>query len=125
MTDQAKYMDFVDRRRFPRFKVHYLTDVYLGDRNIYATVIDISENGVGIVLPEKFYPGDEIELRIRCKIGDDDESKTDLKIEARVIWMGDKNEKGMFPGGLEIVNISEKDLNILKNNIQLLAEKQL
>lgn len=125
MTDQAKNMDFIDRRRFPRFKVHYLTDVYVGDRNIYATVIDISENGIGIVLPEKFYLGDEIELRIRCKVNANDEIKTDLKMEARVIWMGDKDEKGMFPGGLEITNISEDDLNILKNNIQLLAEKQL
>ena len=125
MDKPSKNIDFVDRRQFPRFKVHYLTDIYKGDRNIYATVIDISEYGIGIILPERFYPGDEIELRIRCKVEQDDETKTDIKMEAKVVWMGDKDEKGMFKGGLEITEISEQDLAILKGNIQELAEKQL
>ncbi|MBN1521461.1 MAG: PilZ domain-containing protein [Candidatus Aureabacteria bacterium] len=124
MKKHNEDFELVDRRLYPRFKVHYLADVYLGNRNIYATVVDISEKGVGIILPERFYPGDEIELRIRCCIEGGDEKKTDVRLSARVVWIGEKNEKGIYTGGLEIVDISEVDLDILRLNIAQLAEDQ-
>jgi len=124
MVSENTGIDFIDRRRFPRFNVHYLADVYMGDRNIYATVIDISQNGLGIILPEPFYVGDELELRIRCKIADDDDTKTDIRLGTKVIWIGEKNEKGMYAGGLEIVEISDSDKEVLKANIQELAQEQ-
>ena len=125
MNADKKNIEFVDRRRYPRFKVHYLADIYSGNEILYATVIDISEKGVGIMLPQKYYVDEDLDLRIRCKIEDDDEKKTDIKLKSKVIWIGEKNEKGMYVGGLEILEISEEDLEILRENIKELADRQL
>jgi len=120
MDKDKKKIDFVDRRRFPRFLVHYLADVCLKDETFCATVIDISENGVGIILPQRFDIGEQIKIQLRPSLSNDKEDK--ISILANVIWIGNENEKGMFTCGLEIADISQEDLENLKNHINSLCD---
>ena len=120
MNEEKNKIDFADRRRFPRFLVHYLADVCLKDETICATVIDISENGVGIMLPERFDIDEKINIELRPSLSDTNAEK--IRVTAKVIWVGKKNEKGMHTCGLEITEISEKDLENLRNHIQTLCD---
>ena len=114
--------NLVDRRAHPRFKVNYLTEVYMGSEILFATVIDISEGGVGIMLPAKFYTGEVLNLRIKCSlfnyIANIEVEEVNICLTAEVIWIN-KNEN-MYRAGLKIVDIDNLDLDRLKDNIRVL-----
>ena len=121
MGNTNQVVTLVEKRHYLRFYVHYLADVYLNDEIIYATVIDISEGGVGIILPEKLNIGEVISLKITWRLNDDE--KANISFKAKVIWIDGANVKKMYTGGLEIIDISDEDLEILREHIQELADR--
>ena len=113
---------FCERRLYPRYTVHYLCDVYLGDEVLFATVLDISENGIGITLPKEFYEGEVLNLKINCKLINKQEKtlqKINIYLRAKIVWI--KEEGKMFKAGLHITDISYDDLNKLREHIEYLA----
>ena len=86
-----------EKRIFPRFKVHYLADVYMGDEILFATVIDISQNGIGIVLPKKFFIKEILNIRINCNLINKEKSelqKVNIYLRAQIIWI--KKEDSLY-----------------------------
>ena len=114
--------NFVERRRFPRYDVRYIAKVFLNDKMLCGTIINISEGGVGILLPKRLSINSVLGLKIR-NILSEDESKT-IDLKARIVWMNEKEIiNGMYKAGLEIADISEEDLAILVEHIQYLEEQ--
>ena len=117
--------NFVERRRFPRYAVHYLAKVYLKDEMLFGTVINISEGGVGIMLPNIIPAGTVLTLGIRSILPEEakEEAIKEINLKARIIWIKEEIIDGMYRGGLEIIDISEEDLEILIAHIQYLDEQ--
>ncbi|MCK5708556.1 MAG: PilZ domain-containing protein [Candidatus Aureabacteria bacterium] len=114
---------FIEKRLNPRFTVHYLTDVYLGEEILFATVVDISESGVGITLPGKFYLDEILNLRINCSLIDHEKGelkKVNIYLRASIIWI-EKKEK-MYHAGLKIIDIAYEDLIRLRDHIDYLEK---
>ena len=118
--EKTKEFTLVDKRQFPRFSVHYLADIYLHEKWLFATVIDISEGGIGIISAEPVNVGDILTMKIRCKL--DNDPKANIQFDAKIVWVGNGNEKMLHTCGLEIAEISQKDQNILRDHIQELAK---
>jgi len=117
-------INWVDRRLYPRFKVDYLTEVYMGSEILFATAVDISENGISIVLPGKFSVNEILNLRIKCNLYDgteEDFERINLCITAWIIWI--KNEGKIYRAGLKIKDIDDLDLSRLKKNIEMLQKR--
>ena len=121
MGNTNQVVTLVEKRRHLRFYVHYLADVYLNDEIIYATVIDISEDGVGIILPDELNLGEVISIKITWRLNDDE--KANIQFKAKLIWIDEPNIKKTYTGGLEIINISNEDLDKLRKHIQVLADR--
>ena len=109
---------FIEKRRHPRFSIHCLAEVLLAEEAISATAIDISEGGIGIIIPHQFNIGEDIKLLI--KFGSPLSKKDYMEVKAKVIWVGRENEKKMYICGLEIIDISDDNLDLLRNQIQTL-----
>lgn len=108
-----------ERRRFPRYAVHYIAKVFLNDKMLCGTIINISERGIGILLPKRLSLNSVLGLKIRNILSEDESKGIDLK--ARIVWMNEKEIiDGMYRAGLEIVGSSEEDLEILVEHIQYL-----
>ena len=121
MGNTNQVVTLVEKRRYLRFYVYYLADVYLNDEIIYATVIDISEGGIGIILPQPLNIGEIINLKILWKLNNDE--KADVQFKAKVIWIDGANIRNMYAGGLEIIDISNENLDVLRRHIKELADQ--
>ena len=112
----------IERRRFPRYAVHYIAKVFLDDQMLCGTIINISEGGVGILLPKRLSINSVLDLKIRNILSEDESGSIDLK--ARIVWMNEEEIiDGMYRAGLEIVDSLEEDLEILVEHIQYLDEQ--
>lgn len=121
MTEHNKD-HFIERRRHPRYEVRYVAKVWSQERDLCGTVIDISEGGVGILLPQVLSIGQELDLEIES-IASGEKIKS-IKFKARIVWMNEEEFlPGMYRGGLEISSISQEDLDALKDHIQALDEQ--
>ena len=114
----------IEKRFYPRFTVHYLADVYMGDEILFATVMDISENGIGISLPRKFFLGEILNLRINCNLINDargELTKVNIYMRAEVIWIDKKDD--FYRSGLKISDIAYDDLVKLRDHICYLESR--
>ena len=117
--------NFVERRLFPRYAVRYLAKVYLNEEMLCGTVINISEGGVGILLPKIIPVGDVLTLGIRNIIQKEEgeEEDKEMKFKAKIAWLSEESTDGMYRGGLEITDISEEILEKLIDHIQYLDDQ--
>ena len=123
---EIEKLDFIERRLHSRYSVHYLTDVYLGHEILFATVIDIAKDGVGIILPKGFYEHKVLSLRINCIAMGSDEiydefEKIYVHFKAEIMWI--KPQEGMYRAGLKIINMDFNDATRLKRLIKRLEGK--
>ena len=91
--EKTKEFTLVDKRQFPRFSVHYLADIYLHEKWLFATVIDISEGGIGIISAKPVNVGDILTLKIRCKL--DNDPRANIQFDAKIVGMGEISMEGM------------------------------
>ncbi len=108
-----------DRRASQRVKVDYLAEVYLGSEILFATAIDVSEEGIGIILPGKFYIGEMLNIRIKSTLQNPiefDQENVNICLTAKVVWL--KKHDKMYRAGLNIIDIEEADLDMLRKNIR-------
>ena len=118
MKDKENQKSFEERRAHPRYNVHYLADLFLGTDILNSSVIDISEGGIGIIFPSKFFQTEKLNLRINCNIIDEIKSelkKINIYLRAKNIWMDDDGK--LFRAGLSITDIDGEDLIRLKDHI--------
>ena len=116
MDKQNIDIHFFEKRTHPRFNIHCLADIQLTENTVPATAIDISETGIGLVIPHHFRIGEVIDMKIYFPVSPDE--KESLEIKAKVIWVGKENEKKLYSCGLQIMNISEKDLATLRTQLK-------
>ncbi len=112
-----------DRRLHPRYSVHYLCDVYLGSEVLFATVLDISEKGVGIILPKEFFENEMLNLKINCRLIDNENNrleKVNIYLRASVVWI--KKDGDLYKAGLKICDISYEDMAKLRDHINFLKK---
>ncbi len=88
---------------------------------IKATVINISEIGIGIKLPIKLSVGEDLDIIIHCPCKENE--IIDIKLKTIVVWLENECREGMFRTGIEIIDASEKNLNILRKHIQEMNQK--
>ena len=120
---QPKEPVFEERRRQPRFEVNYQATATYGRNAMKATIINISEIGIGIKLPVKLNVGEDLDVIIHCPCKENE--IIDIKIKTIVVWLENECREGMFRTGIEIIDASEKNLSILRKHIQSLDQEQL
>jgi hypothetical protein len=114
-----------DRRACPRLKVSFLAEVYMGTEILFATAVDISEDGIGIMLPGKFNIGERMNLRISSSLYRGPNTgieKINICLKAEVIWIN--KSAGMYRAGLSITDIQPADMARLKENIRQLQTNE-
>ena len=74
--------------------------------------------GDRILLPKILKVGEILSLNIKSIL---DENPFAIKFKAKLVWMNDKESfEGMFRGGLDIEEISDDNLDKLREHIQYL-----
>jgi hypothetical protein len=114
-----EYPEIRERRMYPRCRVDFVSEVYDGSEILFTTVVNLSEVGVGILLPKEFEEGSLFDLRIDYRLCESMLTKFErlnILIKAKLIWL--KNIDGEFRGGLEIVTIESADLEKLRMHIR-------
>ena len=121
MQNMAHSITKLDRRNAPRTPVNYLADIYKNKKHLYATVLNISEHGLGIRTPCSLKPGEVFKLKINCyhTLGKIIIEQFNLMLTAQTIWTIEEREK-MFKCGLRILNTNGDNIHKLKNHIQIL-----
>ena len=107
--------NIVERRQFPRYAVRYAAKVYLDDKMLCGTIIDISKGGIGILLPKKFDIGNILDIGIRNLLNE--KAINDIRFKLKIVWINKVDIEGMYRAGLEIIEISEDNLEKLRKNI--------
>lgn len=111
-----------ERRSQKRFSVKYLAHVYLDEKILCSTVINITDKGIGILIPKDVPPDETLQIRMECRKGK--ETKTEVYLEATVVWTKEDKRSGMFRAGLEISYISEENLNRLREHIEAITNNK-
>jgi c-di-GMP-binding flagellar brake protein YcgR len=113
-------VDF-ERRRYPRIKVdlpieYVRTDLFVK----HGRAVDASEGGLLLYLPEQMEIGQNLKLKLFFSFGT--ELKT-IETLVQVVWMDIHLGKdwGDYRTGVEFVDISLDDLNMLKNFLRSLS----
>ena len=115
--------NIMERRIKSRFSVEYITEVYKSNEILFSTVIDISESGLGILLPGKFDMGEILDLRVNYKLREklsSESERIDICLKAEIVWIQRVDRR--YRAGLSIVDISSGDLKRFKENINKLEE---
>ncbi|MBN1520906.1 MAG: PilZ domain-containing protein, partial [Candidatus Aureabacteria bacterium] len=115
-----------DRRKYPRFNVAYVSEVFEKCRLVFTTIINVSKGGAGIYLPKDFSRGSRIDLNISyelCEKPLDQFERINIPVKAEIIWT--KKEGSLFRGGLKILYIDKKDLEKLQERLSTLQKKAL
>jgi hypothetical protein len=126
MNHSSAHIQSSDKRFSSRLNVHYLTDIYLHDEIIYSTVVDISESGIGMVVPHRLYLGEELRLKMNCSLTDQAEENTekiDIPLVARVIWNREEPGTKLYRVGLEIEQIARDAMDRLQEHINSLNSR--
>ncbi|MCK5706228.1 MAG: PilZ domain-containing protein [Candidatus Aureabacteria bacterium] len=128
MISENNNFEIIDRRHSPRFRVDYLANISSSFENIFATVIDISENGIGIILPKEFYVGDQINVSISSDLYQEkkpDLIKFNINMETEIVWIKKDDDKNMFRAGLKIISMEKEDLKKLRDHVNNLVDESL
>ena len=115
--------NIMERRLKSRFNVEYITEVYKRNEILFSTVIDISENGLGILLPGEFDMGEILDLRVNYKLREklsSESERIDICMKAKIVWVHRIDRR--YRAGLSIVDISSDDLKRFRENIKNLED---
>ena len=115
-------MNVKERRKYPRFSVKYFAVIHFKEETFYASVTNISKEGIGIVLTRMLPVGEIIELKVSSKVGE--KEKDEISIEAKVVWVNSYGGNRVFRVGLKIVEISKKDIESFRKAIQYLKDHE-
>lgn len=119
-TEDGRNMDFIERRKYPRFSVRYFAAIHYKEETFYASVMNISKKGIGIVLTRMLSVDEIVELKISSQVGGED--KAEISIKAKVVWVNSYGANRVFRAGLKIVEISRKDVENFRKAIQYLKD---
>lgn len=117
-TEDDGNMDVNEKRKYPRFNVRFLAAIHFKEETFYASVTNISKKGIGIILTRMLSVDEIVGLKISPQVGG--EEKAEISIKAKVVWVNSYGTNRVFRVGLEIVEISRKDVENFKRAIQYL-----
>lgn len=106
-----------ERRKFKRRFIMYYTRIF--DRNTGAVLgylVDLSAIGSMVVSEEAFVPGKV--YRLRMDIPEEFSSKACLDFEAECVWSRPDTDPRFFDSGLQLLNISEADVELIERLMQ-------
>ena len=58
-------MNSIERRRYQRYKAEFGVTIHKGNEIISATMIDISEGGIGVITENVLLPGTEVYIKFQ------------------------------------------------------------
>ena len=121
MYSAAYSVTNVERRTYQRVQVKYLAHINDSDGNLYATVLNISEKGLGLRSPHNFAPDQILNLKVNCyySFGDNVIEQFYIYLKAQVIWSLPEREN-VFISGLRILGSYNDGIHKLKNHLQIL-----
>lgn len=96
-----------DRRRFKRYKTKVAMTIRTGNRKISADMIDISEDGIGVVSSKAIKPGTKVDVSLKLT--------GDYIIHGTIIWSSTLYDDGQnyYRMGIEIERIILKDIKAI------------
>ncbi len=113
----------LERRRYPRFSVDLPAEYSFEDSslNYSAKIGNISEGGLLVYFPEKIDIGKKLKMRLFFSYGT---SLSEIEMLTEVVWHDIHLEKGWgdYRSGVKFIDISEENLDKLKNFIKSLSE---
>ena len=100
-------MKSTDRRKHPRFETEVPVIIYTKDFNLSATLIDISEGGMGGFCEKAIHHGTSVYLSLKFI--------SDYAIKGNVKWSFQiyQNQKRYYRMGFEAKNIIRTNLNTI------------
>ena len=110
-TSAAPDIEFVERRRYGRFNGNFDVDIVLlsgqkvGDE-VPGRVINVSREGVGVVMPPDLQVGDHLNFTLYT----DDKSSL---CDGRIVWK--KEVKGQLVYGAKILHWTYMDTSLERN----------
>ncbi|MBN1521833.1 MAG: PilZ domain-containing protein, partial [Candidatus Aureabacteria bacterium] len=111
----------LERRCCARLPVKYLAQLANGNKNIYATVVNISEKGLGIRIPHCLIIGDRINMKVNCyfSFGNNILEQFYVYLKVQVVWVLEESEN-VYLVGLKILDSYNDSIHKLKNHLQIL-----
>ena len=106
------------RKHLPRFKIRYFTTLYLKDKRIYASAVDMNEEGLGLILQQDLPFGEILDLKLDCETSD--KLKMEIKLKAKVIVTQGIAKGKIYRAGLQIIEVAEEDKENFKKHLQYL-----
>ena len=121
MYSAAYHITNVERRCCKRIPVKYLAHISKTHQNLYATVLNISENGLGIRSPHSFRLGEILNIKINCyySFSDNIIEQFYIYLKVQIIWTVEEKEN-VFLSGLKILDSYNDGIHKLKNHLQIL-----
>ena len=121
MYSAAYSITDVERRGFKRVPVKYLAHINNSDGNLYATVLNISEKGIGLRSPHNFESNEILNLKVNCyySFGDNVIEQFYIYLKTQIIWSIPEREN-VFLSGLRILGSYNDGIHKLKNHLQIL-----
>ena len=88
-------MTFTERRQFPRHDIEFAVTIHKDKEKTPATMIDISESGVGIISGRGFFPGTKVKISLNYI--------NDYSIHGTVKWatLVNQNDSSHYRIGIE------------------------
>lgn len=113
----------LERRNYPRFSVDLPVEYSFEDASLTysARIGNISEGGLLVYFPEKIEIGKRLKMRLFFSSGRD---LNKIEMLTEVVWHDIHLEKdwGDYRSGVKFIDISEENLNKLKNFLKMLSE---
>ena len=119
MNEKEHYS--LERRKTHRFNARYFACISFGEEKSYASVTNISEDGIGIVLTTMLPVGDIVELKISSKVGN--MQKMEIHLKSRVSWINSSAREKVFQAGLKIIEIEREDVERFNKAVESLKDK--
>ena len=116
MEEDKKSSEIEEKRRYLRFLVRYKAILYTDRDIIPATVLDVSEGGVGMIVPQRLQFHEELFIKIRFRLGQ--AHKSHVQFRGQIIWTEDCFVNNMCACGLEIKEITHTDFQVFKTLLE-------
>jgi len=113
----------LERRRYRRFPIRLPIEYYRADSPINQSgqVLDASEGGLQILLPEQMEIGQKLNMKLFFSSGS---TLNSVEVLAEVVWINTQLAEGekLYRSGVRFINISPEGMTKLKHFLASLPE---
>ena len=87
---------------------------------------DLSESGLGAIIPCRLRLGEVMDIRLICGLSDQPEQgskKTDVRLKARIVWIHPMDGGSLFRAGLAIEHMEDPDRSCLQDHLSVMNRR--